>query len=85
VRYPGHPGYEISQWIRKRVEEGFGWMNTIGGCAAPAIAGANGCRCYPVAAGYNLIRIANAQPGSPHEATVLTRTPTRTADKAAAG
>ena len=25
-----HPGYEISQWIRKRVEEAFGWMKTIG-------------------------------------------------------
>ena len=26
-----HPGYAISQWIRKRVEEAFGWMKTIGG------------------------------------------------------
>ena len=26
-----HSGYEISQRIRKRVEEGFGWMKTIGG------------------------------------------------------
>ena len=25
-----HPGYEVSQWIRKRVEEAFGWMKTIG-------------------------------------------------------
>ena len=28
-----HPGYDISQWIRKRVEEAFGWMKTIGGFA----------------------------------------------------
>jgi len=21
-----HPGYAISQWIRKHVEEAFGWM-----------------------------------------------------------
>jgi hypothetical protein len=26
-----HSGYEISQHIRKRVEGGFCWMNTIGG------------------------------------------------------
>ncbi len=26
-----HPGYAVSQWIRKRVEETFGWMKTIGG------------------------------------------------------
>jgi transposase len=26
-----HPGYAISQTIRKRAEEGFGWMKTVGG------------------------------------------------------
>src|ERR1019366_7310258 len=26
-----HPVYAVSQWIRKRVEETFGWMKTIGG------------------------------------------------------
>jgi len=26
-----HPGYAVSQWIRKRVEETFGWMKTVGG------------------------------------------------------
>jgi hypothetical protein len=26
-----HPSYAISQWIRKRVEEVFGWMKTVGG------------------------------------------------------
>src|SRR5260221_12206296 len=26
-----HPGYAVSQWIRKRAEETFGWMKTIGG------------------------------------------------------
>ncbi|MDR7505951.1 MAG: transposase, partial [Armatimonadota bacterium] len=25
-----HPGYEISQRIRKRVEEIFGWLKTVG-------------------------------------------------------
>ena len=28
-----HPGYEVSQRIRKRIEEGFGWAKTIGGIA----------------------------------------------------
>src|SRR5262245_51660971 len=26
-----HPGYAISQRVRKRVEEIFGWMKTVGG------------------------------------------------------
>ena len=26
-----HPGYTVSQRIRKRIEEGFGWMKTIAG------------------------------------------------------
>jgi transposase len=28
-----HPGYAASQRIRKRIEEAFGWMKTIAGCA----------------------------------------------------
>ena len=27
----GHPGYAISQRIRKRVEEAFGWAKTVAG------------------------------------------------------
>ena len=30
-----HPGYDISQRVRKRIEEGFGWMKTIGGMRKP--------------------------------------------------
>ena len=29
-RTSGHPGYEISQRVRKRIEEFFGWMKTVG-------------------------------------------------------
>ena len=43
-----HPGYAVSQWIRKRVEETFGWMRPSAGCGAPAIVGASGCRCMPI-------------------------------------
>lgn len=31
ARTTRHPGYAVSQWLRKRIEEGFGWMKTIGG------------------------------------------------------
>src|ERR1700724_626837 len=31
ARTTRHPGYAVSQWMRKRIEEGFGWMKTIGG------------------------------------------------------
>ncbi len=31
-----HPGYAISQRVRKRVEEIFGWRKTVGGCARRA-------------------------------------------------
>jgi hypothetical protein len=30
ARTTRHPGYAISQWKRKRVEEVFGWLKTIG-------------------------------------------------------
>ena len=59
-RVTRHPGYAISQRIRKRVEEIFGWMKTIGGfrrtrfrgVARTAAAGAL------VAAAYNLLRMS---------------------------
>ena len=34
-----HPGYEISQQKRKRVEEPFGWGKTIGGLTRPMLRG----------------------------------------------
>jgi hypothetical protein len=41
-----HPGYLISQQKRKRIEEIFGWLKTVAGCARRAIAerrGLAGC------------------------------------------
>ncbi len=35
-----HPGYAASQRIRKRIEEVFGWMKTIGGMRRPMRRGA---------------------------------------------
>lgn len=31
ARTTRHPGYAASQKIRKRIEEGFGWLKTVGG------------------------------------------------------
>jgi IS5 family transposase len=58
------PGYAISQRIRKRVEEIFGWMKTVGGFRKTRYrhlervdyAG------YLVGAAYNLTRLARLAP-----------------------
>jgi hypothetical protein len=40
-----HPGYEISQRLRKRIEEPFGWLRPSATCARP------GTRAWPASAG----------------------------------
>ena len=59
-----HPGYAVSQWIRKQVEETFGWMKTIGGLRRTRYRGRARVQmhAYLVAAAYNLMRIANLSP-----------------------
>ncbi len=59
-----HPGYAVSQWIRKRVEEAVGWMKTIGGLRKTRYRGRERVQmhAYLVAAAYNLLRIANLSP-----------------------
>ena len=54
-----HSGYEISQRIRKRVEEGFGWMKTIGGIGRMKYRGRErvAWTFTLAAAAYNLIRM----------------------------
>jgi len=56
-----HPGYDISQRIRKRVEEVFGWMKTIGLMRKTRHKGADrvGWMFVFAAAAYNLIRMRN--------------------------
>jgi len=54
-----HEGYTISQRIRKRIEEGFGWAKTIGGLAKLKVRGlarADAAFTFRMIA-YNLIRI----------------------------
>ncbi len=54
------PGYLVSQRIRKRVEEIFGWMKTVGGFRRTRYRGLDktGLAGYLVATAYNLVRIA---------------------------
>jgi transposase len=59
-----HRGYEISQRIRKKVEEIFGWMKTIGGFRRTRVKGEIRTQLagWFVAAAYNLLRIAKLLP-----------------------
>jgi len=55
------PGYALSQRARKRVEEIFGWIKTVGGLRRTRYRGVErtGLVGYVVAAAYNLVRLAN--------------------------
>ena len=54
-----HPGYAVSQRMRKRIEEGFGWMKTIAGLKKTKYRGLErvGWSFTMAAAAYNLIRL----------------------------
>ncbi len=54
-----HPGYLVSQVVRKLIEESFGWMKTVGNFRKTRYKGTARTRQagYMVAAAYNLIRI----------------------------
>jgi transposase len=54
------PGYAVSQKLRKRVEEIFGWMKVIGGFRRTHYHGLDrtGLAGYLVATAYNLVRMA---------------------------
>jgi len=56
-----HTGYEISQRVRKRIEEIFGWMKTVGGFRKTRYRGRERTEMagLVVGAAYNLVRIAN--------------------------
>ena len=53
-------GYGVSQRLRKRIEEAFGWMKTIGGLRKTRYRGRERVQmsAYLVAAAYNLLRMA---------------------------
>lgn len=58
------PGYQVSQRMRKRVEEIFGWMKTIGGLRRSRYLGLDRTQAwgYFVASTYNLVRLARLGP-----------------------
>ena len=58
-----HAGYKISQRIRKRVEEIFGWAKTIGGFRRTRFIGRAKTQlaAYIVGAAYNLLRMARIE------------------------
>ena len=55
------PGYALSQRARKRVEEIFGWMKTVGGLRRTRYRGVDRTSLagYLVGTAYNLVRLAN--------------------------
>jgi transposase len=59
-----HPGYQLSQRCRKKIEEVFGWAKTIGGLRKTRYRGVHrtGLWAYLVAAAYNLLRMAKLLP-----------------------
>ena len=56
-------GYRLSQRIRKRVEEIFGWMKTVGGLRRSRYRGEERTQAwaYFVAGAYNLLRMTNLE------------------------
>lgn len=64
ARTTRHDGYRVSQRIRKRVEEIFGWAKTVGGFRRTRLRGRPKTQlaAYVVAAAYNLVRIARLTP-----------------------
>lgn len=64
ARTTRHAGYAVSQRKRKRIEEIFGWMKTVGGFRKTRFVGQPKTQfaAYLVGAAYNLLRIARLQP-----------------------
>jgi transposase len=60
-RTTNHPNYAVSQKIRKRIEEGFGWMKTIGRLRKTMYRGIEkiAWQLDLHAAAYNLVRMKN--------------------------
>jgi len=60
LRTTRHAGYLVSQRIRKRVEEIFGWIKTVGGGRKLRYTGVARNQLWAefVAAAYNLVRMA---------------------------
>jgi IS5 family transposase len=66
LRTTGWPGYGVSQCVRKRVEEIFGWLKTVGNFRRTRYRGVDRTRLAALLAGaaYNLLRIAQLCPSA---------------------
>ena len=64
LRTIGWPGYGVSQRVRKRVEEIFGWLKTVGSFRRTRYRGLErtSLAAHLVGAAYNLLRIAKLCP-----------------------
>ena len=64
ARTTRHAGYAVSQRLRKRIEEIWGWMKTVGGFRKTRFRGQERTQLAAVmlATAYNLLRIARLQP-----------------------
>jgi len=58
-RHARSTGYAMSQQVRKRIEQGFGWVKTIGGPRKLPLVGLDAVRGWTTwtFAAYNLIRL----------------------------
>ncbi|MGE0715363.1 MAG: transposase, partial [Alphaproteobacteria bacterium] len=53
-----HPGYEVSQRVRKRIKEAFGWIKTVAGLRRTRLRGLPKVDwAFTFAAAYNLVRL----------------------------
>lgn len=61
-----HPGYHVSQVIRRRIESIFGWKKTAGGCRKTRYRGVErtGFFATMAAAAYNLMRMTKLLPAT---------------------
>lgn len=66
ARTTRHDSYAISQRKRKRIEEIFGWMKTVGGLRKSRFVGIvkTQLAAYMVGAAYNLLRMARLNPST---------------------
>jgi len=64
ARTTRHPGYAVSQRVRRRIESIFGWMKTVGGFRRTRYRGVACSEHYAqiVAAAYNLLRMGKLMP-----------------------
>lgn len=64
ARTTRHPGYAVSQRVRRRIESIFGWMKTVGGFRRTRYRGVARSELYAhiVAAAYNLLRMGKLMP-----------------------